>query len=134
MRLLLDTHIVLWILTNDVKIPDKVRELLASEENEVYYSTASTWEIAIKHGIHPDKMPISGRKFTEYCRRAGFHVLNVKDEHVHSLETLKRKENAPRHNDPFDRIMVVQARTENMKFVTHDSLIPWYMEDCILSV
>lgn len=50
------------------------------------------------------------------------------------LMTLICKENAPRHNDPFDRIMVVQARTENMKFVTHDSLIPWYMEDCILSV
>lgn len=134
MKLLLDTHIVLWILTDDKKLPSKVRELLSSGRHELYYSTASTWEISIKHMLHPDRMTISGKLFTEYCKHAGFTVLNIKDIHVHSLESIKKKENSPKHNDPFDRIMIAQAKCENMKFITHDSLILWYAEDCIWNV
>ena len=58
----------------------------------------------------------------------------MKDRHVFALETLKRPEDAPRHNDPFDRILVSQAKAENMVLLTHDSMIPYYGERCIMSV
>ncbi len=61
-------------------------------------------------------------------------MLSVRDDHVYVLENLRRAENAPRHNDPFDRIMLAQAKGEGMSFITHDSLIPHYMEKCIIAV
>lgn len=134
MDLLLDTHILLWALTDDPKLPQEAKEMIQDEKNEIFYSTASVWEVSIKHSIHPENMPISGKELSEYCAKAGFQMLVVRDDHVYELETLKRSENAPKHNDPFDRIMVAQAKAEEMAFVTHDSLIPYYEEKCVISV
>lgn len=61
-------------------------------------------------------------------------MLPVCDQHVYELETLTREEGAPPHNDPFDRILISQAKADGMKFVTHDSLIPQYNEGCIVTV
>ncbi|MBD5460990.1 MAG: type II toxin-antitoxin system VapC family toxin [Lachnospiraceae bacterium] len=96
MRILLDTHIALWALTDTTKLSEDVIHMLESGKNEVYYSIASVWEIAIKHKIRPEQMPI--------------------------------------HNDPFDRILLAQAKYEKLSFITHDSLIPYYRENCIMSV
>lgn len=68
------------------------------------------------------------------CEDNGYIVLPILNRHVSALETLKRQENAPKHNDPFDRMMVAQAKTENLIFLTHDSLIPYYDEPFIISV
>lgn len=65
--MLLDTHIILWVLENNIKLPKKAREIVEDERNQIYYSTASVWEIAIKHMAHPDKMRINGRSFSEEC-------------------------------------------------------------------
>ena len=113
MNLLLDTHILIWTLNDDPALSETARELILDPNNVVYYSTVSVWEIAIKHAAHPDNVEFTG-KF--------------------ALETLKRPEDAPKHNDPFDRILVSQAKAENMVFLTHDSLIPYYGERCIMSV
>lgn len=59
-------------------------------------------------------------------------MLVIRDDHVYALETLLRTENAPRHNDPFDRIMIAQAKAEHLDFITHDSLLTYYNEECIL--
>jgi len=134
MKVLLDTHILLWTLTANDKLFDRAREIIASKDNDIFYSTASVWEVSIKHSIHPENMPLSGRELSEYCLEAGYEVLSVKDEHVHVLETLVRKEDAPRHNDPFDRIMIAQAKAEGMLFLTRDSLLSYYNEKCILLV
>ena len=61
-------------------------------------------------------------------------MLPVLNKHVSALETLKRPKDAPKHNDPFDRIMVAQAKAEGIMFLTHDSLIPYYDEPFIISV
>lgn len=61
-------------------------------------------------------------------------MLPVQECHVHALERLRRMENAPTHKDPFDRILISQAKAENMMFITHDSLLPWYREECIIAV
>ena len=61
-------------------------------------------------------------------------MLPVRDNHVFTLETLSRPKNVPKHKDPFDRILIAQAKAEEMVFLTHDSLIPYYNEPFIISV
>ncbi|MCM1183186.1 MAG: type II toxin-antitoxin system VapC family toxin [Roseburia sp.] len=134
MKLLLDTHIILWALTNDSKLPQKAGTVISQSENKIWYSTASVWEVMIKHLQHPEHMPISGRQLSKYCQEAGYQMLPVRDEHVYALEGLRRKEGAPPHKDPFDCIMIAQAKVESMMFMTHDYLLPYYMEECIISV
>lgn len=56
------------------------------------------------------------------------------DTHIFKLKTLKRDESAPKHNDPFDRIMLAQSKEDDYKFITHDSLIPFYNEPCVINV
>lgn len=131
---MIDTHIAIWAVLNDPKLPERAKNLILDEENEIFYSTASVWEIAIKHMLHPDKIRLNGSLLEKGCEGNGYLVLPVFNRHVAALETLSRPENAPRHNDPFDRIMVAQAKAEKLKFLTHDSLIPYYGEPFIISV
>lgn len=134
MKILLDTHIILWALENNIKLTEIARKIIENEQNQIYYSTASVWEITIKHMVHPEKMCIDGRSFSEKCRGSGFEMLPVYDRHVYGLETLARPDDAPPHNDPFDRIMLSQAKVDGLRFITHDSLIPYYNEECVLVV
>lgn len=134
MRILIDTHIAIWAVMNDPKLPERAKDIILDEENEIFYSTASVWEITIKHMLHPDKLRISGSLLEKGCEDNGYLVLPIFNKHVSALETLRRPENAPRHNDPFDRIMVAQAKVENLKFLTHDSLVPYYEEPFIILV
>ena len=134
MEVLLDTHILLWALVNNPKLPQKAEELIQNRDNDIFYSAASIWEAEIKYAIHPENMPVSGKLLSEYCRKAGYRVLAIKEEHVHMLETLHRMENAPKHSDPFDRIMLAQAKAEKLVFLTHDSMLPFYGEECVWMV
>jgi len=134
MKILIDTHIAIWAVLNDIKLSEKAKEILLDNKNEIFYSTASVWEITIKHMLHQDKIQMNGSLLGKGCEDNGYEVLPILNKHVSALETLKRQENAPKHNDPFDRIMVAQAKAEGMMFLTHDSLIPYYMEPFIISV
>ena len=134
MKLLLDTHIILWALTDDARLSAKAKDIILSSEDEIFYSVAIIWEISIKHMQHPEHMSVSGRQLAAYCQAAGYHSLPVKNEHVYALETLKRRPDSPRHNDPFDRIMLAQAKAENMYFLSHDTLLTDYQEKCLLNV
>ncbi len=134
MRILIDTHIAIWAVMNDPKLPERAKDIILDEENEIFYSTASVWEITIKHMLHPDKLRISGSLLEKGCEDNGYLVLPIFNKHVSALETLRCPENAPRHNDPFDRIMLAQAKVENLRFLTHDSLVPYYEEPFIISV
>lgn len=134
MKLLLDTHILLWALADDPKLPLTARRLIADESNTVVYSSASLWEVSIKHALHPDRMPASAATLLEFCEAAGYESLPIANRHVLALETLVRDPAAPPHNDPFDRIMLAQAKADGLVFLTHDSLIPAYGEECVLSL
>ena len=134
MKILLDTHIALWAMADTAKLSEEVIHMLESEKNEVYYSIASVWEIAIKHKIRPEQMPISEEEFVRLCEKTGFAQLSIESEHIFLLKTLTRPVDAPKHNDPFDRILLAQAKYEKLSFITHDSLIPYYRENCIMSV
>ncbi len=134
MNLLLDTHILIWALNEDPRLPVKAREMILDEDNVVYYSSVSIWEISIKHSIHPDNVEFSGKELAQFCQEAGFLPVEMKDKHVFALETITRSEGAPVHHDPFDRMLIAQAKAENMSFITHDSLLPYYDEKCIILV
>ncbi|MDE6936799.1 MAG: type II toxin-antitoxin system VapC family toxin [Lachnospiraceae bacterium] len=134
MKILIDTHIAIWAVLNDPKLPEKAKELLLDIENEILYSTASIWEITIKHMLHPEKLRMNGNILEKGCENNGYTVLPILNAHVSYLETLKRAPNAPRHNDPFDRIMIAQAKAEKLMFLTHDSIIPYYEESFIITV
>ena len=134
MKILLDTHILLWVLSNDAKLSEKARNLVENEENEIYYSIVSLWEVELKRLAHPEAMPVCAKELAEYCEQSGFQRILVMEKHIYALAGLKREENALPHKDPFDRMLICQAATENMLFVTHDSLIPGYCEPCILAV
>lgn len=134
MKILLDTHIALWAVADTSKLSCEAMSLIEAESNEVFYSMASVWEIAIKHKIKPENMPISEEEFVELCESTGFVLMPINIRHVFFLKTLSRPEDAPKHNDPFDRILLAQAKCEGMKLITHDSLLPYYKEDCIISI
>ena len=134
MNLLLDTHILIWALNDDPQLSDKAKDMILDPDNAIYYSAVSIWEVSIKHSAHPEDIEFSGRELSGFCQDAGFLPLEMRDKHIYALETIKRPGNAPRHNDPFDRMLVAQAKAENMSFLTHDSLIPYYEERCIIPV
>lgn len=134
MRLLLDTHIILWALDDNPQLSDQAKALIVDRKNDIYYSSASVWETTIKYMAKPDKIHISGSKLSELCRKMGYRMLPIVDNHVKALETLIYHNPSQAHNDPFDRIMVAQAKADGLKFMTHDSKIPFYDEECVISV
>ena len=134
MNILLDTHILIWALNEDPRLPEKARELILDENNAVYYSSVSIWEISIKHAVHPENVAFTGKELSQYCQEAGFLQVEMRDRHVFALETITRAEGAPPHHDPFARMLIAQAKAENLSFITHDSLLPYYEEKCITAV
>ncbi|MCM1235957.1 MAG: type II toxin-antitoxin system VapC family toxin, partial [Ruminococcus flavefaciens] len=130
---LIDTHIAIWAVLNDPKLPKKAKDIILDKENMIFYSTASVWEITIKHMLHPDRLRINGNLLEKGCEANGYIVLPILNKHVSALETLKRHNDGPKHNDSFDRILIAQAKAENLMFLTHDSLIPYYDESFIIS-
>lgn len=132
MKILVDTHIAMWSVFDADKLSKKARDILSNSENEFFYSVVSVWEIAIKGIARPDLSIADGEIFAKCCEMAGFRELSLNKSHVFALKTLKRSEDAPKHKDPFDRILICQAKIENMIFLTHDSLIPYYEEPFII--
>ena len=134
MLLLLDTHIVLWALTDSPRLPKYAKDLILDAKNQIFVSVASLWEVEIKHCSHPDRMAVDGKRFCDLCGKAGFESLPIETKHVLRLSGLTRAPDAKPHNDPFDRILVCQAAEEGMRLVTHDSLVSSFDEPCILPV
>lgn len=123
MKLLLDTHIALWAITDDPKLPQSVSSLIMTPNNEIIVSAASIWEIAIKHRLGRGSMPVSGNEALGYFQEAGYRMLSVSAEHAAYVDNLPSI-----HTDPFDRILIAQAKCEPMTFITHDSLLSGYGE------
>ncbi len=134
MNLLLDTHIAIWALNDDPALSAKARELILDPDNTIYYSAVSVWEVMLKHARRPESIPFNEKDFSESCREAGFIPLGLPDKHILAVNDLKRPVECKPHNDPFDRLLLAQAKVENFSFLTHDELIPDYFEKCIISV
>jgi len=117
-RLLLDTHILLWWLTDGSRIPQKPREVIRDGKNQVFISSASAWEIAIKRSLGKLRAPAD---LKDQVQTARFEVLNVTIDHALAVGDLPAH-----HSDPFDRMLVAQAILEDLTMVTQDPKIGRY--------
>lgn len=124
MRVLLDTPILLWTLSDDPKLSAKARKLIESAA-EIYISAASFWEMAIKVGL--GKLDVDLEEIREYCLASGFIELAITSEHAIAVKDLEHH-----HRDPFDRLIVVTAISEPMKLLTADPLVAKYSSLAIL--
>lgn len=133
-KYLFDTHILLWYAEDSKRLTQEMKDILTNtENNELYYSMISVWETEIKRLAHPGKiLDISTEEFTLFCRKKYIQELPLEAHHIATLKTLARPESAPPHNDPFDRILIAQAKSENMTFITHDDSLITYTEPCIV--
>ena len=134
MNLLLDTHVAIWALNDDPALSEKARELILDPDNTIYYSTVSVWEVLLKHARRPDSIPFDETDFSEACREAGFVPLGLADKHILAVHTLTRPDTAKAHNHPFDRLLLAQAKVENLSLLTNDALMPDYGEKCVIAV
>ena len=121
MNLLLDAHIALWSLVDDSRLSPAARALISDPAHTIFWSVASMWEIAIKHSLKPNKIPVSAVEFPHFCAQAGFEALAIREGHIIALETLPRH-----HNDPFDRLLAAQAQAEAMILLTHGDALALY--------
>lgn len=122
MRLLLDTHTLLWWLSNNPALREPTRRLVAKHGNSVLVSTVSAWEIAIKFNL--GKLPDAGdllADFNGYMNRERFEVLSISVEHAVRAGLLPGP-----HRDPFDRMLIAQAQTENVPIVSNDIVFDTY--------
>lgn len=133
MNVLVDTHMAIWLLTNSKKLPRDGIDIVSNPQNEIIISAISSWEVAIKHAAHPDNMTVTGSRFREMCSLAGYRELPLRGTHIDALETLAQRPEST-HHDPFDRILIAQAKAEGMRFLTHDRMARDYLEPCILLV
>ena len=134
MKLLLDTHILIWFFDKDKKLSPTATDLISDPNNEIYFSTLSIFEINWKLKTRPDKIPPIAEKILELCLDGGFKCLSLELNHVLAFESLERKEGKPLHRDPFDNLMLAQAVAEDMTFITHDEHIAEYDCNNILKV
>ena len=131
MELLLDTCSLLWALFDDKKLPESVREMLKNIDNDVYVSSASLWEIAIKNAKHPDLMPYSlDDVYNVIINYTDYIVLPIRPNHLLVLDEII-KQNI--HQDPFDHIIMATSQVENLPLITSDSNIKHYKGIKILS-
>ncbi|HDR9878059.1 TPA: type II toxin-antitoxin system VapC family toxin [Burkholderia cenocepacia] len=126
MRLLLDTHIFLWIATNDPRLSTRARRL-TSAADERFVSSASIWEAAIKAGL--GKLDIDVGELIRAISASGIRELPVRAVHGAAVRDLPHH-----HRDPFDRLLVAQARHEPLRLVTADAHLARYDRSLVLTV
>lgn len=127
MKLLADTHTLLWAITASHRLSHRGRETLTDPGNQVWFSTVSLWEIAIKLGLGRLDLAADWRNLIETGRkRLHARWLFVKPDHCHEVATLPWH-----HRDPFDRMLVAQAVAEGMTLLSRDRTISRYPADVL---
>lgn len=121
MNLLLDTHLLLWAAGEPQRLPAKARALLLDPANQLIFSAASLWEISIKNGLERSDFNVDPRRLWRMLLVNGYRELPITSEHTVAVNDLP-----PLHKDPFDRILVVQARVEGLTLLTADKMVAKY--------
>jgi PIN domain nuclease of toxin-antitoxin system len=124
MRLLLDTHALLWWLTDNARLGPQSRALIAASGADVLVSVVSLWEATIKHRV--GKLPERGSDMWADIDSEGLTLLPITRDHIAALEELPRH-----HGDPFDHMLLAQARVEGARLVTVDRHMTLYGVPCI---
>jgi PIN domain nuclease of toxin-antitoxin system len=120
-KLLLDTHLLLWAAEGIKRVPRGVRALMADPANELLFSVASLWEIAIKRGLGRPDFEVDARVLRRGLVDNGYRELPILSEHVVAIEALQ-----PIHKDPFDRLLIAQATVEGITLLTDDAMVAQY--------
>ncbi len=127
MRILLDTHVFLWLITGDPKLPERFSEMIRVRKNEVYLSVVSFWEIATKYQLGKLPLPVRPQEYIPKQRdRHQIESLPLVESDLAHLPDLPRI-----HRDPFDRILICQAVANEMSIATVDPIIGDYGVDCL---
>jgi len=117
-NVLLDTHICLWSLLDDPKLSSQARRLV-EKASTVFVSSASLWEVAIKHSL--GKLPVGAEEVRDHLLNSGAEFLPIMPEHCLALAGLPSL-----HTDPFDRMLIAQALVEPLHLITHDEAMKGY--------
>ena len=118
MRLLLDTHTILWYIFGDTRLSIRARELILKTD-EIYWSMVSIWEMGIKQSIgKPDfQLPANWSQYIpSEMSRQGLSLLDIRPSHCNTVSVLPWH-----HRDPFDRLLIATAQTENLTIISRDS-------------
>jgi PIN domain nuclease of toxin-antitoxin system len=121
MKLLLDTHLLLWAAGEPQRLSKQARTLIDHPDNELLFSAVSLWEVAIKRGLGRADFKVDARLLRRGLLDNGYRELPIISDHVVATESLP-----PIHKDPFDRILVAQATVEGITLLTIDSLVSRY--------
>jgi PIN domain nuclease of toxin-antitoxin system len=122
-RILLDTQIAIWALTDTKRLSRRAKALIADETNDIFVSSVSVWEIAIKFALSKriGAPPFSGKVALDAFLEAGYRMLNITAQHAATIDTLP-----PLHADPFDRMLLAQAIYEPQRLLTADAALAGY--------
>ncbi|BBF82496.1 type II toxin-antitoxin system VapC family toxin [Asticcacaulis excentricus] len=123
MKLLLDTHILLWAAGEPEKLPPEIRRQLEDPENTLLFSAASLWEVAIKRGLGREDFQADPRLLRRGLLDNGYVELPILSAHTVMVDTLP-----PIHKDPFDRLLVAQVLYEGVKLISVDPQVLRYFE------
>jgi PIN domain nuclease of toxin-antitoxin system len=121
MKLLLDTHLLLWAAGEPQRLSKPARRLIDSPDNELLFSAASLWEVAIKRRLGREDFKVDARLLRRGLLDNGYSELPIISDHVVATESLPLL-----HRDPFDRILVAQPTVEGVTLLTIDSLVSQY--------
>lgn len=128
MNFLLDTHLLLWAAGDPDRLSSRARGLIEDAENVLYFSVASLWEISIKRGLGRPDFLVEPRILRRALLDNGYVELVITADHALAVEALPDL-----HKDPFDRLLVAQARTEGITLLTADSQVAQYGEATALA-
>ncbi|MDV3251650.1 type II toxin-antitoxin system VapC family toxin [Devosia sp. BK] len=127
MRLLLDTHVALWTVVDLKRIPHPIQRMITNPSNEVFVSAVSIWELGLKFGSGRSRQPLPQRSIlVEKFELSGFTFLDVSMRHAVAFE-----DHAPAHPDPYDRMILTQALTDQLRLVTVDARLASYSDTVI---
>lgn len=121
MNLLLDTHLAIWWHLDDRRLPESVRSAVQSTDGSAFVSQVSLWEMAVKIAV--GKSSIDLPAFATEIEQLGFSILRITEPQIFEVATLPR---FPDHKDPFDRLLVAQARAESLTLLTADARLGRY--------
>ncbi len=121
MKLLLGTHLLLWVAGEPGRLSTEARNLIDDPKNELLFSAASLWEVVIKRGLGREDFKVDPRLLRRGLLDNGYSELPVVSDHVVAIDSMPRI-----HKDPFDRVLVAQAIVEGITLLTTDSLLAQY--------
>ena len=127
MRLLLDTHIVLWAVIDHPRLSRAARALIDDQSHPKFVSVISIWEVALKRASKPVTTPATIEQVLGFLHEAGVALLPLMPGHVDTYSNLPSI-----HRDPFDRMIVAQALEEPLRLITHDKMVARYSDTFIL--